>query len=223
MKLEDKHKELAPIIKGSSFNQIFNWFYQLAQIRYATKEHLNFFNNKIGTPKKLKALTDEGFLLSVNDYFFTAPKTLKILQDNGFDTGILQHKFTGEVGKHQKTLSSVIFEIMKEPFFYRVFYPKLSYKGDTRYIEPDACLIFKDGDKAKVEFLEVENEKPDWFSHLQSKHDRYKIKAQDYNLFEWWKIYAEKMKLESDEFCFSIRCYSAERYEWEGWNWKVLA
>jgi len=224
MSLADDYPELVPIIKGASFNQIFEWFFSLAQIRYATKAHLNSFNNKIGTPKKIEALIDGGFLGFTGDYFFTGPKALDILEKENFHYKILQRKFTGGVGEHQQELSSVIFNIMKEPFFYRCFYPKLAYKGDTRFIEPDACLIFKDGDRIKIEFLEVENLKPDetWKSHLEGKQRKYAIKGKCFDLYDpWWIKSSKKMNLpicKPEQFCFSVRCYSEMQPECEGWR-----
>ena len=72
MAILDDYPELVELLKGSSLNQIGELLYRLYQLRYATKDQLNYFNNKLATPKKLKKLVDLEYLKTTNtDYFFT--------------------------------------------------------------------------------------------------------------------------------------------------------
>jgi hypothetical protein len=211
MKLNERHPELEPIIKGGSYKQLFDLFYTLNQLRYATKANLNRINAKMGTPKKLKTLVDLGFLFFTDKgYYYPTSKTLKILENEGYNTNFLQKKFKGEAGDHQQKLTDRLITFTENEHFYSISYP--IFCKAPRYTEPflipDALICFKNDKGYKLLFVEVENsEKPP--GYLESKERNYKIIASDYNTWaKWWKAHCSFLGLpfcKVENFCFEWR------------------
>lgn len=225
MELEELYPDLAPLVKGASFTQLFRLFHALALVRYATKDQLNSVNSKIATKKKLTLLVDMGYLFLTNTgAYFTAPKTLELLKERGFNTKILQKKLTGEGAEHQLQITSVILGRMKFTDFYSVFYPTFKQPPDydKEYLRPDACLIRKNESAYKITFLEVENPKVNWTAYLADKKEKYDKVAQDYNTYDkWWRYHSDQLNLpfcREEDFCFSVLCVGGFRAEWEGWE-----
>jgi len=108
MRLPDRYAELAPLVKGSSYQQLFDLLYKAGQLRYSLKSHLNKINPKIGTPKKLQALIDLGYLACNNSQVFTiTDKTVEALKEQGYNCKILARNLTGEEAKHELEISSM--------------------------------------------------------------------------------------------------------------------
>jgi hypothetical protein len=206
--LPDRYPELSPLIKGASFAQLFDLLYKLAQLRYADLSILSAFNKKIATKFKLPKLVALGYLKEVDGWFYTASKTLELLGKEGYNTAIIRSNFTGEVKEHQRALSAVIFKAMREPHFYRCFYPIFHDRDGKEFLIPDACIVHRDGKRYKLTMLEVEvSAKSD--GYLEDKMRRYKRLAGDRRLFdEWWKVYCGKLELpmcDINNFCFGVR------------------
>lgn len=226
----DKYPELEIFIKGSTWIKLFRFLYDFAQLRYATKEHLNQINNVYGTHKKLTHLVKEKYLSVKNgDIYHITEKTRKLLGIEGFNTKILQSDFTGEVLKHELKITDCLLKLRKEPNFYGVFYP--SFKE----LKPDACLIYAEKEdykknnskilRYKIQFLEVEDEKGNWEQHLKNKRDKYILLARDFYIWDkWWRHNCERLELpfcKVEDFCFSVLCVAnIEPKEWEGWQWQ---
>ncbi|MDY6895448.1 MAG: hypothetical protein SVO01_08565 [Thermotogota bacterium] len=219
MKLETQYPDLAPIVKGASFNQLFQLFWMLAQVRYATRGQLNAVNSKLGTAKKLHHLFTTGYLSVKNGVHSITRKTLQILHDQNYVTAHIQQKLQGG-GAHELSVTDAV--ISEKPDF--VLFP--SFKRPPDYFDdfliPDACLIHKFENGYQIQFLEVENPKGHWEDYLSSKKVKYEVIANDYNLYDkWWRLHSERLGLqfpEVDQFKFTVLCYSKLKFDWPGWS-----
>lgn len=203
MKLSDKYQDLAPLTSGSSFNQLFTLIYILATVRYATAKQLRSVNPKIGTGFKLSALCDLGYLSkSDGGFYYTANKGFELLRKEGFNTRILQKRLQGDYSFHQETLTDFILSVMREPDYYAVIYPNFTY------IIPDACIIRKNENQYKIEFIEIEVSDKDK-EYIPDKKQRYEKLARDITLYsKWWQRWSALLKLKycrQDQFCFWVR------------------
>lgn len=213
MKLHERYPELEPLTAGASFKQLFDLFYTQGQLRYCNYKHLNRLNGKMGTPKKLKTLTDLGFLnITDNGYYFTTHKTLKLLENEGYNTQFLQKEFKGEAKDHQQKLTDCLLNFTDNEYFYSISYPIFckAPKYTEKLLEPDALVTFKRDGEYKLLFVEVENsEKPK--GYLEGKERNYNIVARDYNTWaKWWKAHSSLLSLpycSVDDFCFEWRVY----------------
>jgi hypothetical protein len=207
LELSDRYPELSPLIKGASFAQLFDLLYKLAQLRYADLPILSGFNKKIATKFKLPKLVKAGYLQEVDGWFFTGHKALETLKNEGYNTAILRSNLTGGAGQHQRVLSAVISGVMKEPHFYRVFYP-IFHRDGREWLIPDACVVYREGNRYKLTMLEVEvSAKQD--GYLEDKMRRYNQLAKDRKTYDsWWKVQAGKLELPMcsiQNFCFGVR------------------
>lgn len=85
-----------------------------------------------------------------------------------------------------------------------VIYPRF----ERQRLYPDACLIYKDEGRYRIEFLEVElSPKPD--GYLDEKMRKYKALGKDPTLHsDWWRTWSERLGLPyctRDQFCFGVR------------------
>jgi hypothetical protein len=214
---EDKYPDLNDLTKGSSFKQLFDFFYFAYICRYTTKEHLNAFNNKLGTPKKLKWLTDNGYL-TFNKVYSITEQTHKILKDQSYYTlvKIPVNNFTA----HSLLITDFLLKEFKRQDFYTALFPHFSF------LIPDALIIYKKENAYKLVFLEIEEEKPNWHDYLNQKRDKYQILAKDKSIYEkWWKTYSDRLGLKyctEEQFCFSVLCVGNIKKEWEGWRFERL-
>ena len=221
MDLETRHTDLAELVRGASWKQLFSTLYRLALVRYGTHRLLNPVNIKIATKRKLKKLVNLGYL-SVNPtgVYTVTPKCLNLLKEHGYNTKILQKDFTGQGTGDTLVKSAVILNIMRDPDFYSVFYPNFTY------LIPDACIVYKKGDKARLAFLEVEQEKGNWQMYLEKKRENYLKLAREVEVYsKWWKRWSGLLDMnycKPEEFCFSVLCYSDIRFHWEGWEFERI-
>ena len=205
----EQYPELEALVKGSSYRQLFDMLYTLALVRYATPEHLRAVNFKLGTSGKLGKITELDYISFTGVSFYTiTDKALVLLERNGYNTKIIKRKLTGEMKEHQAVITSVILDLMKNPQFFAVFYPQFKHEGEqAAFLIPDAAVVFKDEDKVKLIFLEVElSDKPN--NYLDNKRKNYLELSSLYWFYDkWWRSYAQKLGLglcKPEEFCFSI-------------------
>jgi hypothetical protein len=213
----DKYPELADLIKGSSYNQLFQLLYKVALLRYATPEHLKRISFKIGTVKKTARLNELGLLNThPSGVSVITDKGLNLLKEEGYNTEPVNKKLQGTGAGDEPVIASVILDVMDEEDFYTVFYPHFDF------LIPDACAIFRKDGKARLVFIEVEKKKGNWQKYLLEKKDKYERIGDDLDIYDkWWRRWSGILKLDfcpAEEFCFSVRCYSELKFDWQGWE-----
>jgi len=223
------YPDLEPIAARASYKQIFDLLYIVAQVRYATFKQLHSLNHRVATKKILANLVSFGYLATINlvkniKAFHITDKTRQILERKGFNVKIIQKKFTGQDLKHALKITEIVLKLQAQENFYKVFYPifREPPKYDSEFLRPDACVVWKKDGAYKIEFIEVEEEKPDWGNYLLVKKDNYEKLARDPNIYRvWWKYYHEKLNLplcQETDFYFSVVCFADIKKEWSGWN-----
>ncbi len=236
MRKAELYSDLDWIENKFTFNQLFELFYTLARVRYATQKQLQPLNHRVATKENLVKFCELGYLNGVNLVkneiaFYITDKTRQILANEGFNVKVLQKDFTGQILIHPLKITDCILKLQGEDNFYNVFYPAFreAPNYDKEFLRPDFCLIRKQPDGAyKIEFCEVETEKPDWLNYLLIKKEKYEKLATDQNLYYlWWKTWANKLDLpmcKETDFCFSVVCFSTEKldFNWNGWNFIII-
>lgn len=209
MRLPDRYSELAPLIKGSSYQQLFDLLYKAGQLRYSLKSHLNKINPKLGTDtkklQKIQTLVDLGYLACNNSQVYTITEktrdALKNYPKKHYNCKIFAETVSGEGAEHQLDVSSVILEEMKDDF-YAVCYPSFTD------LIPDALIVYKKPDANRLLFIECENEKWDWGNYIRQKEEKYKA-LNSYEIWDkWWRRWHRILELPFcgvDQFKFSYR------------------
>jgi len=230
MRKAELYADLGWIENKFTFNQLFELFYTLAQVRYATQKQLQPLNHRVATKKNLVKFVELDYLNAVSlvkneTAFYITEKTRKILTNEGFNVKVLQKDFTGQTLIHPLKITSCLLNLQPWIVFYPQFKEPPNYGAD--WLKPDACLIFKKDKAYKIQFLEVEEEKPDWENYLLNKKEKYEQLARDKNLYYlWWKYWADKLELpmcKEKDFCFSVLCFGNIKREWEGWKFNEFA
>ena len=227
------YPDLEPIAARASYKQIFDLLYIVAQVRYATFKQIHSLNHRVATKKILANLVSFGYLDTINlvknaKAFHITDKTRQILEREGFNVKIIQKKLTGQDLKHALKITECLLKLQAQDNFYNVFYYffKMPPNYDGEFLRPDACVVWKKDGAYKIEFIEVEEEKPDWENYLLVKREKYEQLARDPNIYRiWWKYYAEKLNLplcKEGDFCFSVRCFADIKKEWGGWKFEIL-
>ena len=228
---KDLYPDLEPIVRGSTWKKLFDWFHLAGMLRYSTQQHLRNIGKyglydgqyklqdlgkQFGSKQKIKKFIEIGLLTAVNNAYKITDKVIQILKDESFNVRILKQA-DGEGTGHELAVSSALVKIMREPHFYAAFY------YDFGFLRPDSVVIHKKDSAYKITMLEVEQEKPDWLEYLKDKRDKYNKLAQDEEIYsKWWKVYSEKLGFpfcSQDKFCFSVLTNSKIQFEAEGWNW----
>ena len=216
MRLEECHSDLAELVKGSSFSQLFSLLHILAQVRYADKAQLNTCNFKLATRAKLLKLEHLGYLTCKNKVYSVTSKTIELLKENDYPVSHFTGDLRGEGGKEEICKAAVKLEALKLPDFYRLIYPNFTY------LIPDFALVFKRDHQAKLVFVEVETEKPKWNEYLENKRMNYLTLSADHDIWAvWWKVHSTKLNLawcREDEFSFSVWCVGNFKADWPGWS-----
>ena len=218
MRLTEKYQEVSEITKGTTYESFFNILHLLATCSYLSFAQLNAYNPKICTDKgrlhKLTTLVELGYMNRQDGIYIPTEKTIKVLADEGYNVDILPALPTGQGNAHSLAVSEAIIKAMKEPFFHAIIRPYF------KYLIPDFAVVYKNGDKAKLVFVEVEEtDKPD--SYLEEKRVKYNQLARDPQAYKTWKYWAEKLGLRvcsESEFCFSIKCYGDTKEGWGRWQ-----
>jgi hypothetical protein len=229
------YPDLKPIADRASYKQIFDLLYIVAQVRYATFKQLNHVNYRVATKNNLADLVSLDYLATINlvknaKAFHITDKTRQILEREGFNVKIIQKKLTGHDLKHALKITECLLKLQAQDYFYNVFYYffKMPPNYDGEFLRPDACVVWKKDGAYKIEFIEVEEEKPNWGNYLLVKREKYEKLARDPNIYRiWWKGEKEegwhkKLNLpicQEADFCFSVVCFGNIKKEWNGWNW----
>jgi hypothetical protein len=221
------YPDLEWIEKKASYKQVFKLFYTLGQVRYATFKQLHPLNHRVATKPNLVKFVELGYLKSIDlvknqKAYSITEKTRKILKLEGFNIEVLQNKFTGQTLEHALLITDAVLKLQGQEHFYNVFYPIFREPPDYQkeFLRPDACILWKLEREYKIQFLEVEEQKPDWENYLLTKRDKYEKLARDPNTYYlWWKHWSDKLGLPMgrvEDFCFSVLCNVKK--DWEGWQ-----
>jgi len=195
------YPDLEPIAKNASYKQIFDLLYTLSLVRYATFKQLHSVNHRVCTKKNLVKMAEFGYLSQTkNNVFFTTQKTWELLQGEGYNTKIIQKNLTGETLEHELKITDVLLKLQP----WRIFYPTFID------LVPDACVIYlREDGFYKIEFLEVEEPKPNWDEYLKRKQDAYFVLSKDFNLWDkWWRRWHRLLDLPFclvEDFKFTYR------------------
>lgn len=145
MRKAELYSDLEWIENKFSFNQLFELFYTLARVRYATHKQLQPLNHRVATEANLVKFVELGYLNGINLVkneiaFYITDKTRQILAIEGFNVKVLQKDFTGQTLIHPLKVTSCILKLQGEDNFYNVFYPVFkeppSYGGLPPVIVP---------------------------------------------------------------------------------------
>jgi hypothetical protein len=140
-------------------------------------------------------------------------KTLQLLQAVGHDLNLLPEIPKGKGAEIYNT--DVFVQAMKLPNYYALLYPQ--FPKENPYIIPDALLILKENSLYQLNFLEIEAEKPNWESHLQTKYNGYKRLAKDIQVYYYWKVYSRYLKIPCppvEEFKFRVMIIGSITKDW---------
>lgn len=218
--LEAVKSELKPLMSGGSYENIYQMLYYLALIKYATQVHLKAIGfpgaEKVATKGKLLALCELGYVQLANKTLgiYSAPaKTLQLLGTLGYNLKLLPAVPKGTGAEIYNT--DVFVQALKLPNYYALLFPQ--FPKEAPYIIPDALLILKEERRYQLNFLEIEAEKPNWESHLQTKYDGYKRLAKDIQAYYYWKVYSGYLKLPCplvEEFKFRVMIIGSITKDW---------
>lgn len=222
--------ELEAIRKGATWQNIYDCLWTIATVRYVTRQQLaKYFpdavwQKKIATKKKLDFLVQKGFLEEFSDGVLTATrKAVKLLKDYS-DKNYRIIKLPKGTGKRDSVFNTdFLLQVMNSADFHAFLYPAFHEhtKADQSFLLPDAAVVFRKDNKARIIFLEIENPKPEWHSYLEKKAKNYDIIAGRRETWSvWWKEQCEKLEIKhckEDEFGFQIWCFGKFKADWPGW------
>jgi len=228
--------ELQPLKgKGRTWENFYHTLWVIATVRYVTRKQLNdafpkaVWCNKCVTPKILSGLAERGFLSITEEEVLTAtPKAIRLLAScSGYNTDIIRPaEGRGEGDALQK--AEAFLRLLQLPDFFVLFYPEFrkTPRDDQPFLIPDAALVLKRENKARIIFLEVERRKSNWQAHLEGKREKYEVLARDLGTWdEWWRSWCGPLRLKHcpvEEFSFSVWCLAETRHDWQGWRFLNL-
>lgn len=223
--------ELEEIKKGATWQNIYDCLWTIATVRYVTRQQLTkhfpdaVWQKKIATKNKLEALAQKEFLeQSPDGVLMVTRKAVRLLKDYS-DKNYEIIKLPKGVGQRDSVYNAdVLLRIIQMPDYYALFYPVFheSKKDDQPFLIPDGAVIFKKNNMAKLVFLEIENEKPEWRDYLEAKRRKYDVIAGRLETWsEWWSNQCQKLRIRQciqTEFGFSVWCIGKFKTDWAGWN-----
>ena len=217
--VKDELSSLIPLDSGGSYSLMWEMLHSISMLKYVKHLHLRLINPrfvKIGSKKKLQQLCDLKYLKKTNDDAFIATnKTHSILDEVGYNRELLP-KVSGKGGLNEIRNTDAFIRLMKEPFFNTFVYPR--FPSENPYIKPDALMVLKDGNKYKLQFLEIEASKYDWENYILKKRNNYNRLAKDDIVYEYWQSVAEKLGIsvpKKSDFFFSVLFIGDIIFEWE--------
>lgn len=225
--------ELEDIVKGATWQNIYDCLWTIATVRYVTREQLvehfpdAVWRMKIATKKKMDLLVKKGFLRTSSDgvMMATSKSFTFLTKFSGKNLELVKlPKGTGLRDSIYNT--DVLLQIIRLSDFHALFYPVFheSPKDAQPFLIPDGAVVFKKDSMAKLVFLEIEREKPDWQNILEGKRRNYGVIAEKTETWsEWWKNQSQKLGLrqcEKGEFGFVVWCIGEFKADWPGWKFK---
>jgi hypothetical protein len=230
--------ELEDIRGGSArtWQNFYDLFWTIGTVRYVTYKQLKkSFGNKVWcrkcvTPRIIESLAKKDYINITSENALTiTSKTLNFLETyaEGINTSIIKLP-QGKGDKERIDNTDVLLKIIQLPDFYALFYPEFYRQPSDNqpFLVPDAALVLKREDKAKLIFLEIERPKGNWEDHLLNKKSKYETVARNLTTYNNWAFSNfQKLKIklpDIDKFCFSILCIGDIRYDWPGWEFKRM-
>ena len=208
-KYKDDLVDIIPLNSGGSYalmEEMLNIVRMLKYVQGSDLKEVNPRFSKICSKKKLTTLADRKYLEVVNDLFTIGKIGLELLMSTDIP------KWTYKEYYHTPEL----IKIMREPDFHTFLYPQ--FPKENPYIIPDALIVFR-GKKLKLQFLEIEAEKPNWDSYLEKKRQNYLKLARDKQVYTYWFVMSKKFQLPCppiEEFYFSVRFTGCKKDWGEG-------
>jgi hypothetical protein len=191
---------------GRTKARILAGLYIMALVRYSDYSSLQAckkqsLNKHIFTKPFLQILSDNGYIQDSGFYTIT-PKTISALSGN-YPISHLQKRLQGEYGEHQKRLTEVILAETNSPEFFTAFYSSFEFG-----LIPDACVIYRQMNKAKLVFFEIERtDKPK--EYLEDKKRKYnQLARSEWVYSKWWVRQCEIFNFKLcpiNEFGFSLK------------------
>jgi len=221
---------LEEIKKGASWQNIYDVLWHIGTVRYVTSDLLkkhypqSVWRKKIVTPSKINKLIEQGYLNhGTNDVLMITQKSVDLLdQYSKYNAGIIKLP-SGKGERDTLYNSEILLQVLQLPWFFALFYPSFKYNSTEHqpFLIPDGVLLLRNGEKAKLIFLEIENKKPKWQQHLQGKQWKYEALAKKETTYEWWCFMCEKLKIKSctlNDFGFTVWCIGEFQTDWYGWQ-----
>lgn len=214
-------EELKPLLKGgATWSSLFRIMYYTRQYRYIRIDQYKLIDPlfaKICTKPKLQTLVDLGYFRG-NKVYTATNKVMPVLQKAGFQTRFLPAETEGTGGINALKNTEVFIKALQVENYHTLLFPNFTY------IEPDALLIQKYGEKYKLTFLEIESEKFAWDNYLENKRDNYLKLAKDIAFYDFWKEASKILGLRvptKQELKFSVTFVcSLKRDFGKGFNFK---
>ena len=224
-------EELRDIKKGATWQNLYETLYHIATVRYCTAELLKdafpkaVWRRKCATPKKLKAMVESGYLRqSETGAIMITKKAINFLEkysDHNIDIIKLAQ---GEGDKDTLYNAGIFLQLIQLPDFHALFFPEFYETPSDKHLWliPDAALLLKKKQKAKLIFIEIEQPKPDWEKHLWGKKQKYDCLSSDKKTWsDWWQNWCKLLNINlcsMDNFGFLIWCIGGKDYGWPGWR-----
>ena len=213
--------ELTPLISledGGSYNQVMEMLNTISILKYVQHRHLLKFDRfrKVRSKKKLQALCELKYLERIHDDVYIATKkTYEALPFFGYKTSLLPN-VTGKGGVEALRNTDVFIELMKEVHFFTLLYPR--FPKEIPWLVPDALMVLFDGNRYKLQFIEVEHSKPEWEEYIRKKRDNYLRLASEELPLAYWRTVARKLGFpvpSKSSFCFSVLIVGEFRPDWK--------
>lgn len=224
-------QELEDIIKGRNWSNLYDFLWVAATVRYTTYQQLKsafpdeLWRTRFATPDQITRLAGKGYLnLTEEGVITVTSKALDFLKTYSTKNIDIIKLPRGQGKKESLTRAEVFLRIIKEHKPYALFYPefKKNPKDTKSFLVPDGAVVLKKENQAKLVFLEVESEKPNWQDHLEGKKYKYELLAQDVRTWSnWWRHWCKRLHLRHcsvEEFGFTVWCFGEWMADWEGWE-----
>lgn len=202
--MKDLLKDIIPLSGGGSYKLLWDMLYHIRLLKYVRQSDLKLINprySKICAVNKLDKLIEIGWLSNPSSDIYVANDALiPILKDNGYQIKTLP-KVVGYGGDNELNNTSVFIKALKLPDFKALLFPSFEY------IRPDALLVRAVDNRYKLEFLEIEVDKPDWINWIENKRVNYLKLAQDRQVYAYWKSVCSYLDLavpDEKDFKFSV-------------------
>ena len=223
MTFTELKKTLEPLKEGSSYRNIYKLLYYICLFKYSNRELLQkSFTSafKIATKEKIKFLNNLGYFDLLEDVIIPNKTTFEILQildkkdlDLDYSPSKLLPALPSGMGNINELNNTEVFiQAVNLPDFYSLLFPNFGY------IIPDALLVRKNGDKYKLEFLEIEASKENWSSYLENKHQNYLQLATNKDVYDYWLDCCDIFKWsipDINNFKFSVVIIGKIKRDWE--------
>lgn len=214
---------------GVPWEAFYRIMYYTRLFRYIHKDQYPLIVDENGRPldkrayniNSLRVMKEKGFLTERSPDVFSATKECQRYIEKKY-----LHKILPDIPKPDATgginalnNTAVFIQALKVTNYYDLLFPEFAY------IDPDALLVQKYGEKYKLTFLEIESEKFGWNNYLENKRDNYLKLAKDIAFYDYWTTASKILGLRvptKQELKFSVTFVcSLDRKFGNGFNFKT--